>query len=75
VNFTVRPPATIQDSDLIPLNQLLKPRGFRLLASNKGTLAVTGEGFRQEAITAIYGYFSAKRKCSQSIVENDDTGE
>jgi hypothetical protein len=74
VNFRVRPPAPIEASDLIPLNQWLKPRGFRLIASNKGVLVVAGEGFRQEAVTTIYGYFSAKRKSSQSPGEAEDTG-
>ena len=71
MNFIVRPPATVEVSDGTSLNQLLNPLGFKLLVSNQGTLVVVGQGLRQEAITAIYGYFSAKRKRSQSGVEAD----
>jgi hypothetical protein len=75
MNFKVRPPVTIQPSDLTSLNQLLKPLGFRLSALNNKELTVVGEGFRQEAITTIYSYFSAKRKRSQGIGEAGQPGD
>lgn len=62
MKIVVRPPAgSIRNAITGPLNELLEPLGFRVMSLNSWSVTVVGEGFRQEAVRAVYGYFAGKK--------------